>query len=78
MNINIVYSQNHEGYESQDMLIKDRQGTTGVTVLPLCECPEDAIIGRSLTSCAEIAELMERAYNAGVLGEGFTLTHEDD
>lgn len=50
-------------------------------VSPLCECPEDAIIGRSLISCSDIAGHMKRAYEAGVRGEEFTIESvpmEDD
>ena len=29
---------------------------------PLCECPEDAIIGRSLISCGDIMSRMKQVY----------------
>lgn len=42
-------------------------------VHPLSECPEDAIVGRDLTSCGEIVELMRLAYEAGKNGEEFSI-----
>ncbi len=36
-----------------------------LTVGSLCECPEDAIIGRALIPCTTIAELMEMAHRKG-------------
>jgi len=38
---------------------------------PLCDCPEDAIIGRSLVSCSEITGYMKQAYEAGKNGDEF-------
>ncbi len=43
------------------------------SVYPLCERPEDAIIGRGLISCDRIIDLMQLAYNAGKNGEEFVL-----
>lgn len=45
---------------------------------PLWECPEDAIIGRSLISCTEISDFMREAYEAGKRGEDFDVTTEDN
>ena len=53
---------------SEEMLI---DGKRGPSVGPLCECPEDAIIGRSLISCTEISEYMKMAHEAGNRGEPF-------
>ena len=57
-----------EHLEYQKMYI---DGEKSISIYPLCECPEDAIIGRDLISCVEISELMERAYNAGLNKESF-------
>lgn len=56
--------------ESQNMMI---DGKERLRVGPLCECPEDAIIGRDLVSCCDVAEYMRQAYEAGKRGEVFNL-----
>jgi hypothetical protein len=38
--------------------------------------PEDSNLGRSFSDCYGIGELLERAYDAGVKGEGFSLVNE--
>ena len=43
------------------------------SVYPLCECPEDAIIGRRLISCGKIINLMKLAYQANKNGEEFVV-----
>jgi len=43
---------------------------------PLCECPEDAILGRSLTGADEITEWLKAAHAAGKAGEPFEIEHE--
>lgn len=68
MKIVITVSTDSDYYESEAMTI---DGKDSVSVHPLCECPEDAIIGRDLISCQEIAELMKKAYTAGKNGEKF-------
>lgn len=75
MEIKILHSENNEGYERQTMVVngKERQ-----YVGPLCDCPEDAIIGRDLVSCEDITGFMKEAYEAGQKGEEFTLTHADE
>jgi hypothetical protein len=46
-------------------------GKRSLSVHPLSECPEDAIIGRDLVSCSDVADLMSRAHAAGKAGELF-------
>ena len=58
------------GERSEEMEINGRYSCS---VGPLCECPEDAIIGRSLISCEDIAALMKRAHAAGAAGEEFKI-----
>jgi hypothetical protein len=48
-------------------------GKVRLHVSALCECPEDAIIGRSLVSCADVAAYMREAYEAGKRGETFEI-----
>ncbi len=68
MNI-VINRRDCDGYEeSQEMII---DGKSTLSVGPLCECPEDAIIGRDLVSCCRVADLMKRAFDAGVAGETF-------
>ena len=40
-----------------------------LTVGNLCDCPEDAIIGRDLVDCCQVCRFMTLAYEAGKNGE---------
>lgn len=51
-------------------------GKERLWVGPLCDCPEDAIIGRSLVSCSDVASYMQQAYEAGQRGEEFEIVTE--
>lgn len=75
MNIRIMENiGKYSGYVSQDMVAKNAENkSVCFSVYPLCECPEDAIIGRSLISCSEIADAMKFAYDAGKAGELFVI-----
>jgi hypothetical protein len=68
MKVRIIIGKNNDGAECQDMQV---DGKDVCHVYPLYECPEDAIIGRDLVSCAEIATFMRQAYEAGKNGEEF-------
>ena len=39
----------------------------------LCECPEDAMLGRSLTGAHEIAAWLKAAYESGKRGDEFVI-----
>lgn len=52
-------------------------GKKRLYVGPLSECPEDAIIGRSLVDCNQVADFMKEAYEAGKRGEEFTLESKE-
>ena len=70
----IEYSSEEDDYGiSDDMTVLDDTGKQIAceSVYPLCECPEDAIIGRGLISCSRIIDLMKLAYQAGKNGEEF-------
>lgn len=74
MKITIYTGNNYDDLETQVMNIETNVGEhSGFSVYPLCECPEDAIIGRDLISCNEIAEAMKIAYEAGKAGEDFLI-----
>ena len=68
MKIKIISSMNSEDLEREDMEI---DGKYRLHVAPLCECPEDAIIGRDLVSCIDVSKFMKEAYEAGKRGEEF-------
>jgi hypothetical protein len=70
-----VYSYTDEDYETRQQLFIDDKCVQYVG--PLCECPEDAIIGRDLVSCEDIAEYMSRAACAVQNGETFTMERID-
>jgi hypothetical protein len=66
MKVEVISTTDIDGYERERMIIN---GKESVNVGPLCECPEDAIIGRDLISCIEILDLMRIAFEAGKSGE---------
>lgn len=72
----IEYHSEEDDYGiSDDMTVLDDTGKQIAyeSVYPLCECPEDAIIGRGLISCSRIIDLMKLAYQAGKNGEEFIM-----
>lgn len=52
-------------------------GKTEKEFRPLINTPELAVLEKELISAAEIAYLMEKAYNAGRNGEDFTIEFVD-
>ena len=60
--------------EMQQLFIN---GKLRESVSPLCECPEDAIIGRGLISCDDIIDYMKMAYEAGKAGETLDISDRD-
>ena len=81
MTIKFSKNDNVDGYDgrAERMDVYDRDGKRigGEYVGPLCECPEDAVIGRSLVSCAAIVDYMRMAYEAGRNGEDFKVEDEE-
>lgn len=74
MKIKVIEGANNDQATWQRMLIN---GEEVLSVYPLYECPEDAIIGRDLVSCDEVVNFMRRAYEAGKNGEEFSVTEEN-
>lgn len=70
MQIKIICTTDREDLESQEMFINDKRA---MEVRPLCFNPEDAIIGRDLVSCDDVAFWMKKAYEAGKSGETFAV-----
>ena len=75
MNIHIKSETRDDFDERQEMSI---DGKERLYVRSLCECPEDAIIGRSLVDCHQVAQFMKEAYEAGKRGEEFTIITGED
>lgn len=75
MTIEYRYNENDDYEISDNMTVLDGTGkqVAHESVRPLCECPEDAIIGRGLISCGRIIDLMKLAYQAGKNGEEFVV-----
>ena len=67
-----VFEDPNTFVEEQQMEIdgKDRLCVGGEA---LCESPKDAIIGRGLVSCGDVARYMKEAHKAGANGEPFSL-----
>lgn len=77
MKIKIKRVLDETDLERQEMTITEADGKKcKVLIGPLSESPEDAIIGRGLIACTEIAEYMEMAYEVGKSGEPFTVDIE--
>lgn len=74
MKIKVIEGTNSDQAIWQRMLIN---GEEALSVYPLYECPEDAIIGRDLVSCSEVVGFMRRAYEAGKNEEEFGITKEN-
>ena len=53
-------------------------GKQVVSVGPLCECPEDAIIGRDLVSCYDILHYMKLAHQAGTNNQPLEIEETSD
>jgi hypothetical protein len=69
MKIVITIGHNSNDCETQKMTIDGRES---LSVYPLSECPEDAILERSLVTCEDVVKFMKQAYEAGEKGEGFS------
>ena len=74
MKVEIQERRNSDGLTMQRMFIDEKEV---LSIYPLYDCPEDAIIGRGLISCNQIAALMERAYKAGLSGEPFMFSRSE-
>ena len=66
MQIEVLWKEDEDFLTSEQLFIN---GERKETVFPLCECPEDAIIGRDLISCQDIVKYMKLAYEAGKADE---------
>jgi hypothetical protein len=76
MKIVLTSGLNGDGLTYHELEV-DGQGV--VSIYPLCDCPEDAIIGRILVSGDDIISLMRSAYEEGLAGGEFevaTMTEE--
>lgn len=78
----IVYRETDNVYDdlaADEMVVYDNEDNRigREYVRPLCECPEDAIIGRDLISCGTIINYMKMAYEAGKNGEELIIENEE-
>lgn len=69
MKVVVASCEDSDGYKRQILYIDE---IVMESIAPLCECPEDAIIGRSLVSCGDIVHYMRLAYEVGKSGEEVT------
>lgn len=67
-----INSVEDEDCSTHDQLLIN--GKEVLSVHPLHECPEDAIIGRDLVSCSDVLNLMQLAYDVGKKGDSFNVT----
>lgn len=75
MKIKIIQRTDYNDYLQEEMEI---DGKYSVSVYPLCECPEDAIIERDLVGCSDIADYMQKAYDAAKRGEELEIIVEKE
>ncbi|MFA4971818.1 MAG: hypothetical protein WC683_04345 [bacterium] len=68
-----IQSGERDYYTHQRMKVN---GKEKLSIGPLCECPEDAIVGRSLVDCDQVLDLMREAHAAGARGEVLEIVNE--
>ena len=66
MKVTIKKSNDYNKDERQEVLINDEEEWT---ISSLCECPEDAIIGRSLIDGSDLLRAIRLGWEAGKSGE---------
>jgi len=71
MKLTIVTGETPNDELPWDSVTIDDSDDPAYTAWPLCECPEDAFVGRSLLSAERVANLMKLAHAAGARGEPF-------
>lgn len=54
------------------------KGICDISIGDLHECPEDANLERDLDFVRDIPEMMEAAYKAGLRGDKFVVTYEEE
>lgn len=76
MKVDVYAWRDSEGYINQSLFIN---GKVVSYVYPLYDCPEDAIIGRDLKDCEDLANYIKRGYEAAKNGEELEIEyHEGD
>lgn len=61
-----VETEDEDYYTTQTLFANDQ---SIASVSDLCECPEDAIIGRDLVDCNDIKEWIKYGYDAAKRGD---------
>lgn len=61
------------GYFELEVVDDNGNRIGGVNVYSMSDCPEDALLCRSLGFVYDIPKLMKEAYNAGKRGEDFLI-----
>lgn len=74
MKVDVYTWENSEGYLNQSLFIN---GKVDSYVYPLCDCPEDAIIGRDLKDCGDLAAYIKKGYEAAKNGEELEIEYHD-
>lgn len=60
-----------------DSHVVEIDGASSFRIHPLCECPEDAVIGRDLIDGHDIAAAIRLGYEAGKRGETLDISEEE-
>lgn len=66
MKLKLIETENWNGDTIHELYLNDKEL---VTIYPLTESPEDAIIGRDLISGDEIINFIKMGYEAALRGE---------
>lgn len=74
MKVDIYSWENYDGQTCQALYIDGKYSTS---VYPLCECPEDAIIGRDLKDCDDLAHYMKKGYELAKSGDTLEIEYHD-
>lgn len=75
MKIDIYTWEDDEGYKRQAMYF---DGEYIESVRPLCDCPEDAIIGRDLLDCKDLLSYFQKGYETAQKGESLEVEYHDE
>jgi hypothetical protein len=74
MKLLIKVSEDDNGFATHKICV---DGETMDTIFPLVECPEDAIIGRSLLGGKDIEKYIWLGYEAGKRGDIIEVEYRD-
>lgn len=74
MIIELIITENSDGLKKHDLKINDLYE---LSIIPLSDCPEDAIIGRDLIDGTDIIKYIRMGFDAAKRGEKIEVFYTD-